>query len=265
MGILSRLTSEPPFRLVSKLVVKTLPVSLETKALWDGAERPQYLFGVLSAVAQAKREAKDSISVIEFGVAEGYGLLQLESHASAVAKETGIRIDVYGFDSGAGLPETCGDYRDHPDVWQPGDFQMDFDGLQQQLSKSTKLVLGNVGETVPLQEFASPIGFISFDLDFYSSTALALRLFSRKDVSFLNRVGAYFDDTNEAYNHRFAGERLAIEEFNRTSDSFRIDRWQGVRRGRPFPEAYWLECMYIIHNLNQISSTKLKRNRARMR
>jgi len=256
---------EPPFRLIGKPIIKTLPVRLETRSLWDAAERPQYLFGVLRAAAQAKREGKPSVSVIEFGVAEGYGLLALQAHAAAVGKEAGINIEVYGFDSGLGLPEACGDYRDHPDIWQPGDFQMNCDELRQQLSKDTRLVLGSIEHTVLQEELTSPIGFIAFDLDFYSSTVHALRLFSRKDVSFLNRVGAYFDDINDSHNHRFAGELLAIEEFNNTSESFRIDRRRGIRQGRPFPEAGWLERMFIVHNLKAISATKLKRNPARMR
>lgn len=242
-----------------------MPVRPETLSLWDAADRPQYLFGLLRAADQAKREGRLSFSAIEFGVAEGYGLLELQAHAAAVGKETGVNIDVYGFDSGSGLPATCGDYRDHPDIWQPGDFQMNCDKLRKQLSKPTKLVLGNVEQTILQQEFESPIGFIAFDLDFYSSTVQALRLFSRKDAVFLNRVGAYFDDINDIHNHRFAGERLAIDEFNVSSDNFRIDQWRGIRYERPFPEARWLDGMFIIHNLKAISETKLKRNPARMR
>lgn len=264
MRIISRLAAEPPFRLISKLFVKTFAVRLETLSRWDAADRPHYLFGLLGAAAQAEREGKSSFAAIEFGVAEGYGLLALQAHAAAVAKETGIGIDVFGFDTGSGLPETCGDYRDHPDVWQSADFQMNLDELRQKLSASTKLALGNVASTVLQQNFPSPIGFISFDLDFYSSTMQAFRLFSRQDASFLCRVAAYFDDINDSHNHRFAGELLAIDEFNAASDNFRIDSWRGIRYGRPFPEAKWLDRMFLIHNLKAISTTKLNRKPARL-
>lgn len=237
---------------------------LETLSRWDAADRPHYLFGLLGAAAQAKREGKSAFSAIEFGVAEGYGLLAMQAHAAAVAKETGIEIQVFGFDTGSGLPETCGDHRDHPDVWQSGDFQMNFDELRQKLSANTRLAIGNVASTVIEQSFAPPIGFISFDLDFYSSTTQAFRLFSRQDVSFLCRVGAYFDDINDGHNHRFAGELLAIDEFNAASNSFKIDQWRGIRYGRPFPEARWLDRMFLIHNLKAISATKLNRKPARM-
>jgi hypothetical protein len=59
---------------------------------------------VLYAADQARREGHTVIAVIEFGVAEGRGLLALEAHAAAVERVTGIRIHVYGFDSGGGMP-----------------------------------------------------------------------------------------------------------------------------------------------------------------
>ncbi|MFB3921515.1 MAG: hypothetical protein ACE145_07315 [Terriglobia bacterium] len=264
MGIISRLAAEPPFRLISKVVVKTFATRLGTLSRWDAVDRPHYLFGLLHAAAQTRREGKSSFSAIEFGVAEGYGLLALQAHSAAVTKETGIGIDVFGFDTGSGLPKTCGDYRDHPDHWQAGDFQMDIDGLRRKLLPGTELVIGNVASTVLEQGFTSSIGFISFDLDFYSSTIQAFRLFSRQDVGFLRRVGAYFDDINDSHNHSFAGELLAIDEFNGTNDWFRIDPWRGIRYGRPFPEAKWLDRMFLIHNLKAISATKLNRMPARL-
>src|SRR5712692_5495859 len=144
---LARIGREPPFRLFLKLAIKILPVSLQTKADWDAVDRPQYLFGLLAAAYQAKREACPAVSAIEFGVAEGYGLLALQDHAAAVEKSTGIRFCVYGFDSGAGLPAGTGDYRDHPDVWKAGDYQIDVAALRPKLMAHTTLVLGQVGET----------------------------------------------------------------------------------------------------------------------
>jgi hypothetical protein len=42
------------------------------------AKRPNYLWGVLQGVALGKVLGKESVSIIEFGVAEGAGLLALE-------------------------------------------------------------------------------------------------------------------------------------------------------------------------------------------
>jgi hypothetical protein len=57
-------------------------------------------------------------------------------------------------------------------VWKPGFFHLDVEGLEKKLTKA-KLVLGNVKETVTNfieNEKPAPIGFVSFDVDYYSST-----------------------------------------------------------------------------------------------
>src|SRR5882724_5767152 len=197
---------EPPFRRVVKPLLRTLPVRTPLKALWDAAPRPHYLFGVLYAAEQAKREGRPAVSVIEFGVAEGYGLLTLQKHAATVEHDTGIEIHVYGFDRGQGLPQGTGDYRDHSDFWTAGDYPMDEPALRRQLAARTTLVIGDVSTTAMTQAFAGPIGFAAVDLDLYSSTADALTILLRKDVQLLRRVALYFDDLDTVYNHRFAGE-----------------------------------------------------------
>ena len=83
---------------------------------------------------------------------------------------------------------------------------------------------------------APPIGFVSIDLDLYSSTRDALRLLALPDKRMLWHVPLYFDDITFLFNHKFAGELLAIEEFNRDNALVKIDRWYGARTGRPFPE-----------------------------
>jgi hypothetical protein len=150
-------------------------------------------------------------------VAGGNGLLALEEYAAMVEKETAVKIAVYGFDTGAGIPEMCGDYRDHPDQWRPMDYAMDEQSLRQRLSNRTTLLIGNVAQTVP--EFVdnlqhSPVGFIAIDLDLYSSTRDALQIFLLPGKRMLRKVAMYFDDINFIFNHKFAGELLAIDEFN---------------------------------------------------
>jgi hypothetical protein len=254
---------EPPFRLFVRTLFKVAPVSVETRAFWDISDRPAYLLGVLHATRLARRNGIGEIAVIEFGVAGGNGLLALEREAEAVASELGVSIKVYGFDNGpAGLPAFIGDHRDHPDKWKPGDFPMDESLLRSKLGPRTTLVLGNVAETVP-QFFddpgVPPLGFIAFDLDLYSSTACALGLLSAPGRRMLEHVALYFDDTEHSISHSFAGELLAIEEFNRTNDHVKIDRWRGIRNDRPFPEASFLQKMYMAHDLEAISSRVLNR------
>ncbi|MGH8589737.1 MAG: hypothetical protein ACREXX_10530 [Gammaproteobacteria bacterium] len=114
-------------------------------------------------------------------------------------------------------------------------------GLRRQLARRTTLTLGNVGTTAMTQTFAAPIGFVSLDLDLYSSTSAALQVRLREDVRLLRRVA--LDDLDAVYDHRFVGELLAIEEFNLDSKKVKIDQWRRLQSGRPFPDADWLRGM----------------------
>jgi hypothetical protein len=260
-GFVNRILQEPPFRLLTKAIVRNLPVDIRTRAHWDAVARPHYLVGVLAAADQAKGQAIEHISIIEFGVAGGAGLLQLQKIASAVEKETGVRIAVFGFDRGGGLPDSSGDYRDHPDRWRPGDFPMDVALLRTRLEPRTSLILGDVRDTVPqfLKEAHPPVGFIAMDLDFYSSTVGALQIIASSGRNTLHRVPIYLDDVALIYNHKFAGELLAVEEFNLKNECVKIDRWQGLAKNRPFPESPWIAQMYVAHDLEAISNTSVRR------
>ena len=69
----------------------------------------------------------------------------------------------------------------------------------------------------------------------------------------LRQTPLYFDDLDFTSNHRWAGELLAIDEFNRTCDAVKIDRWYNIKGGKPFPEAYYWEKMFMAHDLEAIS------------
>jgi hypothetical protein len=267
-GRLLRFASEPPLRLLVRLVLKGVPAAASTRALWHVSPRPAYLLGVHFAAKQALRQKASEISVIEFGVAGGNGLLALQYEAAAVEKELGVAIKVYGFDNGsAGLPEFIGDHRDHPDHWQPGDFPMDEPLLRSKLSARTTLILGNVAETVPRffdDPKVPPVGFIAFDVDLYSSTSAALRVLSMPDKRALDHVALYFDDCNYWFSNRFAGELLAIDEFNMANDDVKIDKWRGIESDRPFPEAAFLRRMYMAHDIRLIASRAIERDNLRL-
>ena len=64
--------------------------SLETRVAFDAIEQPWYAFGVYSSALLAKARPP-AISVVEFGVAEGRGLVKLESLAEMVGREVGVR------------------------------------------------------------------------------------------------------------------------------------------------------------------------------
>lgn len=265
--MLYRILREPPFRLFVKSVLKYLPIpcSARTRDLWEISARPQYFLGVRTAAKMAINQGVQRICVIEFGCAGGNGLLALEAAADAIEREMDLQISVFGFDAGTqGLPPLIGDFRDHPDFWQAGDFQMNVDALRERLSRRTELVLGDVATTVP--EFVSktqnaPIGFASFDLDLYSSTSNALKVFSHPEKSMLRQVPLYFDDIEFIVNHRWAGEFLAINEFNERNKDVKIDKWYGVRNGRPFHDRSYLDRMFVAHDLKAITKTALNRSK----
>ena len=243
--------------------MKRLPFSVSTRALWDISDRPAYLVGVLYAARRALRESASEISVIEFGVAGGTGCLRWNGSQPRSRRNSASSIKVYGFDNGsAGLPAFIGDHRDHPDKWKPGDFPMDEPLLRSKLGPRTSLILGDVTETVPRffeDPSVPPVGFIAFDLDLYSSTTPALRVLSMPGTKTLDHVALYFDDTEHSISYRFAGELLAIDEFNESNNHVKIDRWRGLRSDRPFPEASFLQKMYMAHDLQSISSRALER------
>jgi hypothetical protein len=217
---------------------------------------------LLVAADQAALEKVDAICAIEFGVARGEGLVTMQEYAAEVEKETGIQILVYGFDSGKGLPSPTGDYRDHSDQWRTGDYRMDEAALRRRLTSRTELILGDVRETV--QSFVNeiqkvPVGFLSMDLDLYSSTQAALQVLCLPNKKMLRRVPMYFDDVRYFFNYEFAGELLAIHEFNQFVQDTKIDKWRGLNDGRVFYESGWLQNMYVAHDLKAISNVKLGR------
>lgn len=217
---LSKLVFEPfPMRTVTRKMIKRFNLGSYISRLKIGAvDRPHYAYCMYNGALLAKKLGYSGISVLEFGVAGGRGLLDLEHHAQKISKFLSIKIDIYGFDTGEGLPEPI-DYRDLPYHWEKGFYKMDVPRLQKKL-KNAKLVLGDVRKTAEtfLEKYKPlPIGAVMFDLDFYSSTAAALKIFGGAEKYFLPRLCCYFDDVrgNETvlYND-YTGARLAINEFN---------------------------------------------------
>jgi hypothetical protein len=260
MGFLLRMLEEQPFRLLVRTIVKRLPLGVRTYERWDAVDRPQYLTGMLTAADLAREGGIDSIYVAEFGVARGHGLLAMQSYAQLIEKETGVSLKVVGFDTGSGLPPARGDFRDHPDKWAEGDYPMDEAWLRARLLPGSELILGDVRQTVPefMKRQVCPLGFLAMDLDFYSSTKQALEILRLPNRQMLRRVFLYFDDIFLTENHRFAGERLAIEEFNSESEFVKIDRWYSLC-GRIFRDLRWVQQMYVAHDLAAINNFHSKR------
>ena len=186
-----------------------------------------YSWGVIQAGHLATKLEIQRISVLEFGVAGGNGLVALEAISKEVATHYGISIDVYGFDTGAGLPQPE-DSLDLPDILCEGDFPMDIEALRRRLTDA-RLYLGLVGQTVQqfLASHPAPIGFISFDMDFYSSTMQGMKVLEAHEDFLLPRVYCFFDDIFACGD--FNGERLAISNFNAAHRDRKISKIYGLQ------------------------------------
>jgi hypothetical protein len=211
--------------------------------------RPNYTWCVLHAASVASRTGVPEISLLEFGVAGGNGLVALETVAAESERVLGVGVRVYGFDTGEGIPPPR-DHRDAPFLIQSGDFAMDQEALRARLARA-ELVLGDVASTVPafLESSPPPIGFISFDLDYYSSTRDALRLFDGDATAFLPRVLCCFDDIHGYPWGDSIGARLAIREFNEERSTRKVDALHGMRYliSADHRDERWVETLYLAH------------------
>jgi len=210
--------------------------------------RNHYAYICFNAALLAKKLGYKKISVLEYGVAEGSGLLSLEKYTEEIEKILDIEIEIYGFDTGKGLPKVD-NYKDLPYHWKEGFFLMDQSKLEKKLRKA-KLVIGNIEKTS--QDFfknynPAPIGAVIHDFDLHSSTKIALDMMIGNKNFFLPRVFSYFDDILggevELYND-FTGERLAISEFNLNNEDIKISpAYHFLSR----PNIYWYHQIRIIH------------------
>lgn len=239
------------FAATQDILRKDKRADFTTRALWNALPYSQYAYGIHHAAVLAKRLQVPEISVLEFGVAGGNGLVAMEAHAGEVASQTGVAIQVYGFDTGEGMTPPQ-DHRDMPYRFAMGNYRMDVPKLMERL-KSARLVLGDVAGTAStfLQEYnPAPIGFVSFDMDYYSSTIAALAIFSENqdDRYFLPRIQCYFDDVigseYSSYND-FVGELAAIRDFNHGNESVKLAESRVFRKYAINFD--WYHQIYLMH------------------
>jgi hypothetical protein len=211
--------------------------------------RTNYTWGVLQAAHLAHALNVQHLSVIEFGVAGGDGLVALERAAQKTEALLDVKIDVHGFDTGRGLPKS-NDYRDLPNCYSESQYVMDVDQLRDRL-RSARLHIGLVADTITtfIASSPPPIGFIAFDLDYYSSTVDAFTILEADEALLLPRVHCYFDDIMGFTCSEFTGERLAIDEFNSTHRLRKISPIFGLKYFlRPDHGAQqWSEMFYLAH------------------
>ena len=226
--------------------------SVSKRVEYDCIPRQPYAYGILLAANHAKAHGLNRVTLVEFGVATGAGLLNICWIAAQVTRETGVDFDIVGFDSGEGMPPPI-DYRDHPEKYFTGDFPMvSRQALIAALPPNARILFGPIGATLETAKASlqSPIGFVSVDVDYYSSTKACLGIFNWDPSCYLPSVPVYFDDVQDPDDNEYCGELLAIKEFNSETGHRKITPVNFLSRLRVFKHAVWHEQMYYAHILD---------------
>ncbi len=177
---------------------------------------------------------------------------------SMITESTEIQFEIFGFDSDVGMP-TISNYKDHPEIWHTGQFLSDHNKIREYLTPNAKLISGNIKDT--LEEFIkyniyeeSPLGFVSVDVDLYSSAKQCFELFKNGSPScWLPTTIVWMDDINDLLTcNNWSGEALAIREFNEESEYRKL---QELRVRQNHPPAGWHDHIYGLHILNHPART----------
>lgn len=227
--------------------------SFRAKVKWDLVVRQNNAYAILKAGDAARALGIKTVSLAEFGVATGSGLMNMAEIARKVTEETGVEFKLYGFDTGEGMPPAR-DYRDHPDMYGSGDFKMDVDRLKAKLPNNCHLKLGPVAETVGafLKSLpdSEPLGYAVIDVDYYYSAVDAFRIFAGKPTQYLPLALVYLDDIWCERHNSACGERLALAEWNADHPQRLVERHPFLEQGRIFRRARWLNQMHFLHVLD---------------
>jgi hypothetical protein len=228
--------------------------SFRSKVLFDLVLRPHNAYSLLKAADQAKSLGIQTVSVLEFGVATGAGLMNLAEVAKKVTEATGVKFKIYGFDTGKGMPPAL-DYRDHPEMYQQGDYVMNAEALRAALPENVQLIIGDVAETT--KDFAAnlpitePVGYVILDVDYYSSSVSALNaLKGERPEAYLPMTRVYMDDIFSEEHNPWCGELAAVEEFNQEQKMRKICFNPFIEVDRLFKKASWLKHVWCMHTLD---------------
>ncbi len=228
--------------------------SFQAKIAFDMVIRQHNAFCLMQAARFAKRSGYDAYTAIEFGVANGAGLLNMAEIAAKVTKATDVKIELAGFDKGSGMPPPV-DYRDHPDCYGTGDFPMqDYGRLRELLPENSSLIIGDVAETIPPFLSAlrpdAPIGYVVVDVDYYSSTIECLKIFAGTANLYLPESLIYLDDITYPQHNPWQGEYLAINEFNAQNEMRKACPYNFLRASRLLKNAPWIDQIFLMHILD---------------
>lgn len=228
--------------------------NFEARVYFDLVLRQHNAFCLLEAARLAKFSGYKAITAVEFGVASGAGIMNMCEIAPKVTKATGIAIEIFGFDSGSGMPPPL-DYRDHPNLYAQGDFPMqDFDLLSSRLPTSCRLIIGNITETVlpflGTLRPECPIGYVVIDVDYYSSANECLKVFRGPANLYLPESLVFLDDVLYPQHNPWQGEYLAVNEFNSQGKFRKVCQYNCLRSHRLLKNASWIDQVYLMHVLD---------------
>ena len=207
--------------------------------------RPHYESVLYEACLESKKLGINEVSVLELGIAQGNGIMALEKYKKRMEKVFNIKIDIYGFDMGSGMPESDIP-EDLPFYWKQGQYKTDKELLAKNIN--SKIFYGHVKDTV--DEFIKikpkTICCIFFDMDLYSSTIDFLNQLPK--LSLLPRVLCYFDDLYTPYNYsgECNGELKAIIDFNKKDLDYKLSHSIDHIHDFKFPLAKG--SLYTIHS-----------------
>src|SRR5271165_1451273 len=145
--VLSQIFRPEPLRIIltRKLIKMLNLLSYQDRVAIGAVDRPTYAYCIFQAARLASLLKYPKISIIEFGCGGGNGLVSAEKHIVEAERLFDVKLELYGFDTGSGLPAPR-DYRDIPHYFKGGLYKMDIKAIQQKL-KVAKLVIGDVKET----------------------------------------------------------------------------------------------------------------------
>ena len=91
--------------------------------------RPHYETIMLESAIEAKKLNYDEITFIELGVEGGNGIVALEKYKTKIEKIYNIKIKIFGFDNGEGLPKSDNIF-DLKYAIREGDYKIDKNKLR---------------------------------------------------------------------------------------------------------------------------------------
>jgi hypothetical protein len=245
----------------------SLPVALfgsfRLRVAFDLVVRHHNAFAILKAADLARSLGLRKMTILEFGVAKGGGLMNMCAIAKRVTAITGVSITVVGFDTGTGMPPAR-DFRDHPDLYGAGDFAMDVPLLRKRLPDNGRLILGDIATTVAqfLRDDLRPecpIGYVAIDVDYYYSAVSVLQVFESDARHYLPITYIYLDDIELDSHNPSAGELLAVDEFNRRGEFRKIYRNEFLENQRLFCRPVWLKHIYHLHVMDHPLRSEIRR------